>query len=117
MTQEEKQINVEAANERLAHILPNGHAPSPMETMMRPANNTEPTTLRIRKKRSDAGVPKGPKTPPANGALTVQQRRELESRISSMIRTREAMEKAIAESDKAQKYYEDYLDSLTNGQH
>ena len=72
-----------------------------------------------KKRRSDAGVPRTqPSEQPseqAQGVLTREQRRELDVRIGSMIRIREAMQTAIEESDKAQAYYESYLDSLTGG--
>ena len=71
------------------------------------------TYVKPRKPRSDKGLPKPKKEAAAPaGALTQAQMRELDARVVSMIRTREEMQAAIAASDKAQKYYADYLDQL-----
>jgi ribosomal protein L37AE/L43A len=64
--------------------------------------------------REERPKPEVEKTTPC-AVLTKEQRRELDSRVGGMIRAYQAMEKATAESDRAQAYYEAYLDELAGG--
>lgn len=111
----EEGIDVQRGQERVAEILSTAlttPVPTPMETMMRPAD-AFPVTLKYRKRRSDAGVKKGPKVQAKAGVLTVAQIGKLRDLMEAREQALEANTKAEQAILDACREFDAYLDSLT----
>jgi hypothetical protein len=105
MTDEERSIDVEGRQARLAALL----AASPNDNGGSIYDAPKPT----RKRRSDAGKPKAKKAEAVPRVLTSEQVDELERRIANMMRTRSRKEIAVVECEAAQIAYESFIKLLS----
>ena len=77
-----------------------------------PCDPHQPVTLRIRKRRSDAGKPKAKKQEAPAGVLTEEQVAHIDKLVTAMSNANIAAQNAAQDCANACKAYYDYLDEL-----